>query len=466
MYKPKIILVGNLKDKNNFEVVESIDEKIIQTKKFNQVVKKNFDYIAFVDDGEYMKHRDYLTKIIEGSQVTTTDFLLKNPPKNFYSYRNQYLLYEIIARRNILSLLDYDSYFASGQMYLKSSALKCPIDSICEKKNYPLIDSFYEKIFNSVEDCRLNHYDCILLTAQRNSSELLKIIESTMANEYIIFNRKSEDSVKNLLKIKNFPAQAVKCINGNYFLVNNRKSENISIFVVTHKKFEINLPQGYTIIHAGKILNEDLGYSGDDSADNISKLNPYLNELTAMYWIWKNTNYSYVGTAHYRRFFSEQNSYQYSEESILKPRHAYELLQKYDALIGREGLSCNTQKSLILYEDSDGFDELSRTTLNIIKKSIEKYQPKYLDSFEKIIYSQGFFYCNMIITRKKIFDELCKWLFSFMLPATDEFLKTFNVEELSIKQKRILGYCAERMMSVWLLKQNLRLKDFPIMVNK
>ena len=71
----------------------------------------------------------------------------------------------------------------------------------------------------------------------------------------------------------------------------------------------------------------------------------------------------------------------------------------------------------------------------------------------------------MLITRKYVYDELCQWLFSFILPATEEFLKEVNVDELTTKQKRILGFCAERMMSVWLLKQNLRLFDFPIMVN-
>ena len=47
---------------------------------------------------------------------------------------------------------------------------------------------------------------------------------------------------------------------------------------------------------------------------------------------------------------------------------------------------------------------------------------------------------------------------------TEEFLNVMPFEQLSTKRKRIMGYCAERMMSVWLLKQNLRLKNFPIMV--
>ena len=458
-------MIGEVKNKKKYEVIEKTEVKEIE----KIIGKKNFDYIVFEKDSEYMKCRDELTKKMEGSQITTLNFLENNSLKNFYSYRNQYLLYEIISRKNINSLLDYDLYFANGQMYLKPFSLsQTTIDGIGAKTNYPMIDEFYEKIFDSVKKCELNHYEAILLTAERKIEELKEIISSTehMTNEYIIFNRETDETVKKLLHEKKFTnAQAVKCINGTYYLLNNRRQENISVYVVTHKKFEMNLPQGYQIIHAGRELNNDLGYNGDNSGENISKLNPYLNELTAMYWIWKNTKNDYVGTAHYRRYFSDRNSYQFSAESILKVQQAYEYLKKYDVLIGREGVSSNTQRTLIMAEDSDGNEEIAIKAITIIKKMIEKYQSKYLDAFDKIMNSQGFFYCNMLITRKYVYDELCQWLFSFILPATEEFLKEVNVDELTTKQKRILGFCAERMMSVWLLKQNLRLFDFPIMVN-
>ena len=40
--------------------------------------------------------------------------------------------------------------------------------------------------------------------------------------------------------------------------------------------------------------------------DNINYLNPHLNEICTMYYVWKNQIYSkYVGFCHYRRFFSD-----------------------------------------------------------------------------------------------------------------------------------------------------------------
>ncbi|MBQ9478329.1 MAG: hypothetical protein IJU71_02145, partial [Selenomonadaceae bacterium] len=39
------------------------------------------------------------------------------------------------------------------------------------------------------------------------------------------------------------------------------------------------------------------------------------------------------------------------------------------------------------------------------------------------------------------------------------------LDKLTVSQKRIFGYLAERMMNIWLLKNNLRLKELPIMEN-
>jgi len=53
-------------------------------------------------------------------------------------------------------------------------------------------------------------------------------------------------------------------------------------------------------------LNSCLTICGDDTGDNISHLNRYLNELTGHYWVWKNfdlRSVEFIGFCHYRRYF-------------------------------------------------------------------------------------------------------------------------------------------------------------------
>ncbi|EOJ2249152.1 DUF4422 domain-containing protein, partial [Campylobacter jejuni] len=98
---------------------------------------------------------------------------------------------------------------------------------------------------------------------------------------------------------------------------------SIKILVGYHKPATLIKDDIFTPIHLGKKLSvqsakdgkisyEDFEWMcenmiGDDTGDNISHLNRYLNELTGIYWAWKNYdklgNPDYIGYEHYRRHF-------------------------------------------------------------------------------------------------------------------------------------------------------------------
>ena len=81
---------------------------------------------------------------------------------------------------------------------------------------------------------------------------------------------------------------------------------NSEIFVITHKKVFVNLPEGYIPIQVGN-ANLDTQYLRDNTLDNISNKNSNYCELTAIYWLWKNYELpDYIGITHYRRFFHSQ----------------------------------------------------------------------------------------------------------------------------------------------------------------
>lgn len=68
--------------------------------------------------------------------------------------------------------------------------------------------------------------------------------------------------------------------------------------------------------------------------------------------------------------------------------------------------------------------------------------------------------CNMFITSRKIMEEYCEWLFPILLEM---------VEKVEIKEKwddyskRILGFFAERLLTVWIVQHDYKIKELPIL---
>ena len=75
------------------------------------------------------------------------------------------------------------------------------------------------------------------------------------------------------------------------------------ILVCAHKKDRCLSHEPYLPIQVGKAISTvDLGFTSDDTGDNISDKNRSFCELTAHYWAWKNLGEAdYVGLSHYRR---------------------------------------------------------------------------------------------------------------------------------------------------------------------
>ena len=79
---------------------------------------------------------------------------------------------------------------------------------------------------------------------------------------------------------------------------------SIKIIVATHKKAKMPTQNSYLPIQVGASINPDLGYTKDNTGENISNKNPYYSELTGLYWAWKNLDSDYIGLVHYRRYFA------------------------------------------------------------------------------------------------------------------------------------------------------------------
>ena len=109
------------------------------------------------------------------------------------------------------------------------------------------------------------------------------------------------------------------------------ENTKVKILVCYHKPDVLVKDDVFTPIHVGRALARQRAKEGDknfewmlentigdDTGDNISNKNMSFNELTAVYWAWKNYdklgNPDYIGLCHYRRYFLFRKSKEVVEE--------------------------------------------------------------------------------------------------------------------------------------------------------
>ena len=79
----------------------------------------------------------------------------------------------------------------------------------------------------------------------------------------------------------------------------------LKVYVVTHVDTPaIDMPYCTVVRTDGVDKNRGPNVMSHDTGDNIAHKNRYFGELSALYWIWKNTKDAHVGLCHYRRYFS------------------------------------------------------------------------------------------------------------------------------------------------------------------
>ena len=452
----EFIVPTNAAAADNFKLAEGSFRIFFNGEEISVDTLKKFldgaaDYIVIESHDEYLfRFRElYALGLID--RVITVPTLLNYASENFFALNNAVQIFNLIRG---LRVLDADAFFARNDYYMFPD-LNHKIAGIV-----PVVENLYGKIYSSLAECRFKNFDAVLLTAERSPEEFIDaLIETDALSENIFaFVRKNSALEKFLSanensfeKISTFPA-----VNGNWLLIKKFVRDDFKIYIVTHKDAKLSaLPEGYEIIHAGHAqAKEDFGYLGDDSGDNISRFNRYLNEITALYWIWRNTAHAIVGLCHYRRFFTADG------ENFLTEAQARELLRGCDVIVVRGNFFALTQrelKSLVCGGDLNAFVE------KIFREHISRKQPDYLDAFDYISNSRAEFMYEMFITRRKIFDAYCEWLFSFVIDVTEEVLARTNLAAIDNPRKyRAVGLVCERLMTVWLAKNNLRLKSLPI----
>ncbi|MCI7612881.1 MAG: DUF4422 domain-containing protein [Selenomonadaceae bacterium] len=254
----------------------------------------------------------------------------------------------------------------------------------------------------------------------------------------------------------------------NYPRKVEHRSNTIGLYVIAHKEFcnaklFINNPYGYKLFFTG----ENSAYLGIRyhceyemlENDNIADFNLLINECTAIYWMWKHSKVDIIAINHYRRFWKKEGNSDNIINNIVHADDIQKYLSEYDLIVNepfvREEYNGICDQ---LYETID--DVAFEEGWNIMLDVIREKQPDYLVYFRQVMEGCIFYPCNMFATRKEIFDEYCEWLFSFIVDAA----KRIDVSNYDDYSKRVIGFFAERMLTVWLMAHNYKIKTLPMVL--
>jgi hypothetical protein len=217
--------------------------------------------------------------------------------------------------------------------------------------------------------------------------------------------------------------------------------KRIELYVVTHKEFD-NVPEDRVVIGVGNNRCISVANIYDNNGDNIAYKNPYYCELTALYWMWKNSDADIIGLEHYRRFFL-------IDDVPITKEQVYSLLNENDVIVPYKWYF---SKSIYEHYKSSHIVK----DLDLVGEIIKDKYPQYIKAFNKLKKTNSFCGCNMMICRKDFLDNYCKWLFDIF----GELEGKIDLSNRDDYQKRVFGFISERLLNVYLwANKQIKIKE-------
>lgn len=173
----------------------------------------------------------------------------------------------------------------------------------------------------------------------------------------------------------------------------------------------------------------------DSVGDHISEKNRQYCELTALYWIWKNTNHRITGLAHYRRHFVIPENWadimEANNVDVILPVPTYVLPNNSENYRERHG--------------SADWDYL----MEYLARYYEQDYALASEVFSGNLYSP----CNMFIAKREVLEEMCEYIF----PIVDAVARHGGQKE-DVYQNRYPGFISERLITLFFAKNSERFK--------
>lgn len=209
------------------------------------------------------------------------------------------------------------------------------------------------------------------------------------------------------------------------------------------------------------------GAVNDSDGENISELNPYYCELTALYWMWKHNKSSYIGLYHYRRYMSyiadetftspdkyvqvdptDQNLTYLTQESQLHALH--KKLAVFDVVLPRKLTQIPSVGGLYMQLHAQEPWQAFIGALN------QKY-PHHAKEIEYFSQSTDTTVCNMFVMKSVVYEAYCKDLFEIVDLVYHKVGAPYDSWN-----NRYPGFLAERFLGFWLFLRGLSWTTVPL----
>lgn len=162
--------------------------------------------------------------------------------------------------------------------------------------------------------------------------------------------------------------------------------------------------------------------------ENIDNLNPQYNEITGLYYLWKNVHgVPYKGLEHYRRAIWDRTG-----THLLEPDEIEDILKDYDVILTNNYVffGGTMERYCMPFDSKIGHIE----KMNRFNNGFGDFYKRYM----KTHYPSEFSWTNMFIGREEVVDNYCAMLFNLCAHI-----------EAPADSKRFFGYCCEKLWSPW-----------------
>lgn len=271
--------------------------------------------------------------------------------------------------------------------------------------------------------------------------------------------------------------------------IKENKKPDIKIFVSHRIDLDAETIDNplYVNVRCGAVFDkrENVDMLGDDTGDNISEKRESFNELTVMYWAWKNVDADYYGLCDENKYLllSEKQN-KFNNEVLYEEFLTKEIIKKYeldnnklvDKLLGENDLIImqpidirkvatpkGYAKNIKMYLQNNNHKLLKYEHIEIILDYIRDVYPdiypyaiKYLNGYQYIQY-------NNFIMKKNLFNEYCSFQFNILFNFEKKFHKNSQFYSENIMQSlNLIGIVLLGIYYKYLSEKNIKYKQLPV----